>query len=208
MATSEEVRRALAKAHPGLARRWVAMRGGRRWAAHPDTRLLDEVLAALDPSLGAVVAGSEPDVVDGSGEESTTDSHHHQKARQAKLAEKVEYSDTQQQAARDNAMRLKCESARAQVEVLKGTLAAEAELRAELGQRLADCEQTLQDVRESAGHRAAAAKRSVEIKLAAKQVLLEAQGKRADTAVPVVGVSWAASSRVAASAACSRCCNC
>ncbi|CAK0824402.1 unnamed protein product, partial [Prorocentrum cordatum] len=58
-ATSEEVRRALAKAQPELARRWVAMRGGRRWAAHPDRDLLEEVMEALDAHSGTI--GSEQD---------------------------------------------------------------------------------------------------------------------------------------------------
>ncbi|CAK0856846.1 unnamed protein product [Prorocentrum cordatum] len=58
-ATSEEVRRALAKAQPELARRWVAMRGGRRWAAHPDRDLLQEVMEALDAHPGTI--GSEQD---------------------------------------------------------------------------------------------------------------------------------------------------
>ncbi|CAK0861000.1 unnamed protein product [Prorocentrum cordatum] len=58
-ATSEEVRRALAKAQPELARRWVAMRGGRRWAADPDRDLLQEVMEALDAHPGTI--GSEQD---------------------------------------------------------------------------------------------------------------------------------------------------
>ena len=67
-ATSEEVRRALAKAQPELARRWVAMRGGRRWAAHPDRCLLEEVMAALDAHSGSVGAGSDPDGSDNGAE--------------------------------------------------------------------------------------------------------------------------------------------
>ena len=53
-ATSEEVRRALAKEQPALAKRWASLRAGRRWAAHPDSGLLAEVCAVLDTDLEAV----------------------------------------------------------------------------------------------------------------------------------------------------------
>ena len=47
-ASSEEDRRALiAHGQPGLAKRWVDMRGGRRAAAHPDPELAQLVLDAL-----------------------------------------------------------------------------------------------------------------------------------------------------------------
>ncbi|CAK0828228.1 unnamed protein product [Prorocentrum cordatum] len=46
-AISEEVRRALAQEQPALAKRWSALRAGRRWAAHPDSCLLSEVAAVL-----------------------------------------------------------------------------------------------------------------------------------------------------------------